>query len=598
MAVKLNIFDLLSKRTIQNFRSAFLKVANMQISFADTEHIKYNTYYSEKSHTEFCSILNDNPDTLKCCLKCSKIGGKEAFRKGKTLIYECHAGLKEIVVPIIVNAEHIGSVYSGQIMTAKPSETQIDAVVRRYAVYGLDEGMLRTAYNDIPIISEESVEMIADMLSVIVDYIVETEINILLNNSIQEEQQKLKDTIPYVLNEFVGLVIRDDSDGLLEVKAKMQQLNLEHEYDLLIYLQIDAFDQFHFEGGDKLKVQVIDSVKAVLDETVAAYKCMLLQSINKGRFVLFCGTGHLKTDYSRKKYATKLAEKLVDVVGKKTAFTVTAGISRPMRWFVDLGKAYRQAKVACISGIMVGEGSVLHIDDVMPDSEHSYSPISDEKIRRCIVMADAEALLKMYEADFKRVLGMKTGNIDQIKSIQIEFLDRMLSAAQEQGIIDDVSAQKLTLFNEVLLLDKEHELYYWMRRKILDFAEQINDMRRSRNKELIGKAKAYIDQHFSAGISLEDVAAYVYLSPNYFGWLFKKEVGITYIDYLTKLRMEKAKYMLRSSHKTIHSIALELGYNDPNYFSQVFWKLEHIRPSSYRQNMRKIGDNLFISTIP
>jgi two-component system response regulator YesN len=247
---------------------------------------------------------------------------------------------------------------------------------------------------------------------------------------------------------------------------------------------------------------------------------------------------------------------------------------------------------------MVGEGTVLHIDDVMPENvQEKLSTRDSEKIRKCIVMTDSAMLMEMYEADFKRVLTMKTGSIDQIKSMQIAFIDRILSIAQEQGVVEDASAQKLAFFNEVLLLDKEHELYYWMRGKVLDLTEQINDMRRNRNQKIINMAKSYIEQNFSTGISLEDVAAHVFLSPNYFGWLFNKEVGVNYKDYLTKLRIKKAKNLLQHSHKSIHNIALELGYNDPNYFSQVFWKLEHIRPSSYRQRVRKAVDDISSSSV-
>lgn len=106
------------------------------------------------------------------------------------------------------------------------------------------------------------------------------------------------------------------------------------------------------------------------------------------------------------------------------------------------------------------------------------------------------------------------------------------------------------------------------------------------SKELL-KATNYIKENFNNRITLNDVAKYVNLSPYYLSKLFKKELGINFIDYITYFRMEKAKELLRDSDMPIINISIELGYNEPNYFSKVFKKSFGMTPSQYRSEKRK-----------
>ncbi len=101
---------------------------------------------------------------------------------------------------------------------------------------------------------------------------------------------------------------------------------------------------------------------------------------------------------------------------------------------------------------------------------------------------------------------------------------------------------------------------------------------------LIEQAKEYMHIKFSmSDLSLDQVAATVNLSPNYFSSLFNQETGMTFIEYLTDIRMEKAKDYLRCSSKKITEIGFLVGYLDSHYFSYIFKKTQNCTPSEYRQ---------------
>ena len=98
----------------------------------------------------------------------------------------------------------------------------------------------------------------------------------------------------------------------------------------------------------------------------------------------------------------------------------------------------------------------------------------------------------------------------------------------------------------------------------------------------IQSAIAYMEQHFSEDIRLEDVARHVYLNPAYFSYLFKQTTGISFKEYLTNIRIEEARQLLIKTNSSIVDIALSCGFTSQSYFSRVFKAHTGFTPKSFR----------------
>lgn len=122
---------------------------------------------------------------------------------------------------------------------------------------------------------------------------------------------------------------------------------------------------------------------------------------------------------------------------------------------------------------------------------------------------------------------------------------------------------------------------------VIDLLEKCVEMRKIRidtSKTAINQAKIYISEHFhEPDISLGSVAASINVCVPYFCFLFKKELGETFVGYLTNVRMKKAKELLCCSSKRITQISAEVGYNDYHYFTGLFKKLNGITPCEFRK---------------
>ncbi|MDR1252102.1 MAG: AraC family transcriptional regulator [Treponema sp.] len=105
----------------------------------------------------------------------------------------------------------------------------------------------------------------------------------------------------------------------------------------------------------------------------------------------------------------------------------------------------------------------------------------------------------------------------------------------------------------------------------------------SRENTIVAHALEYMKRNFSSRILVKDLAAYCYCSESYINHSFKKRIGMNVSTYINKVRIENAKRRLLHTKDTMTSIALDLGFNDPNYFSRIFTCLVGNTPSEYRR---------------
>jgi len=170
-----------------------------------------------------------------------------------------------------------------------------------------------------------------------------------------------------------------------------------------------------------------------------------------------------------------------------------------------------------------------------------------------------------------------------VKACVLELLIVLSRAAVEGG----ASLEQLTLLNFNCInrlndcVDRE-EVRQWILDALDQFMDNMLENRSSMNVRLINKACAYITENFHKSISLEEVAHTVHLSPYYFSRIFKAEKGFNFVDFLTKVRIDKAKIMLQNPEQTVVRVAAEAGYQDASYFCRVFRQEVGVTPNQYR----------------
>jgi len=105
-------------------------------------------------------------------------------------------------------------------------------------------------------------------------------------------------------------------------------------------------------------------------------------------------------------------------------------------------------------------------------------------------------------------------------------------------------------------------------------------------------AMRFVDDNLQESVSLRDVAEFLHLNASYFSVLFKEQTGLTFSDYITRRRIQRAKELLASTHMPITEIAEKVGYQTAKYFVKVFRSHESLSPGQYRNNVSDAGGTI------
>lgn len=190
----------------------------------------------------------------------------------------------------------------------------------------------------------------------------------------------------------------------------------------------------------------------------------------------------------------------------------------------------------------------------------------------------------------ERVIGyLQTGQVFLRKPTEAQFR-RTLKLCQDWGIEVDERTLREAYFGTRILSAREHEamvkLLAIFAQHISLLSNQIVVQRENAEPPVVTRAKQYIQEHQAEDLSLGQVARAVNTSTFYFCKMFKKITGINFTDYVSRVRIEKAKNLLLNPNLRISEIAYEVGFQSLTHFNRVFKKILGQSPTDYRGQLR------------
>ncbi|MCZ0703718.1 YesN/AraC family two-component response regulator [Natronobacillus azotifigens] len=165
---------------------------------------------------------------------------------------------------------------------------------------------------------------------------------------------------------------------------------------------------------------------------------------------------------------------------------------------------------------------------------------------------------------------------------EFEYAQEALRLGVANYLVKPVGKDKLIESVEEAL-DKQEDL---MKTKVIEKMVDDHLIKVNRNDSCsrsIREAIEYIDEYYYADLSLKKVAAHVHLNPSYLSTLFKDELKLSFVEYLTRVRIQRAKQLLLTTDLNVTEIAEKVGYSTPKYFNKVFKEQEKVTPSGFRK---------------
>ncbi|GAB6137075.1 PocR ligand-binding domain-containing protein [Halanaerobaculum tunisiense] len=164
---EIEIDKLLDLDFIQQFQDEFAKFLGISSITVD---LKGDPITSPSGFTEFCNYIRSSEEGLKRCKKCDREGGKKANTSGEPVVYECHAGLCDFAVPIVIEGNQIGSILGGQVLPKDPNENEFRKIAQEL---NLDPDKLIKKLEDVYTLDRMQIESAANMLYIVTNTISE-----------------------------------------------------------------------------------------------------------------------------------------------------------------------------------------------------------------------------------------------------------------------------------------------------------------------------------------------------------------------------------------------------------------------------------------
>lgn len=172
-----------------------------------------------------------------------------------------------------------------------------------------------------------------------------------------------------------------------------------------------------------------------------------------------------------------------------------------------------------------------------------------------------------------------------IISVRAKELLVLLSRSAIEGGAD---IDQIFMLNDSYLLEIENcrnieQLSFWLTGVINRFVSYVFDLGAVKHTDIIHKITAYINNNYMRKISLDEIAAHVYLSKSYVSKIFKNEMKIGIASFINKVRIEKSKHLILDNSLTLADVANLAGFEDQSYFTKQFKAIVGISPGKYRE---------------
>lgn len=163
------------------------------------------------------------------------------------------------------------------------------------------------------------------------------------------------------------------------------------------------------------------------------------------------------------------------------------------------------------------------------------------------------------------------------QAIRLGVFQYLLKPLEKRKLLETVE--------QALKLDQSRHRQQAMEKMVDPTLLELQERGEGRISEPVLKAMRYVEGHLQAPLGLREVADEVHLNASYFSFLFKEQTGLTFLEYVTRCKLQKAKELLLGTALPIGEIAEQVGYLTPKYFIKLFKENTGVSPNQYRKQM-------------
>lgn len=392
-------------------------------------------------------------------------------------------------------------------------------------------------------------------------------------------KEKLETVIPVLESGLIyEILLQEHFEEDIENYKNMLGIKEDYAY-MMNVVYGDTQEGNHMTNAVGSSVKMQQYYQGVRAEIKEHFEC-IVGSVMANKIVVLVPYGKPFMEYKDRAELIEKARDMAYSMRKRFSISFRVGISR-VKELHKMKDAYGEATNA----LVITTGTVAHADDlpIGCDYEKDY-PVNLEK--QLFEAVDAGKVNQAIEIAKNYFDWMTDTYPDRLMDIRLKVLEFALWAehlAYEKGGMTYEFTSRNDYLTTIMNMADYESMRSWFVDKVEMATQNILSKREECSNNIVDNAREYIKANYSKALNLDEVSYYVNVSPYYFSKIFKEGTGENFIEYLTNIRIEKAKELLSNTDYSMKEICVMVGYSDPNYFSRSFKKNVGVTPTEYKE---------------
>ncbi|WP_319560673.1 response regulator [Marispirochaeta sp.] len=394
-----------------------------------------------------------------------------------------------------------------------------------------------------------------------------------------ELEQKLKEAFPLMEERFYSRLLQ----GVYEEELhSLLDIDLRNRTFRVVIAHIDnIWHEGYEEMSQKERQMLLLRVSDLITRDLGHGHDVVMQPYLSNNIILLFKF----LDDHNIDVLTKTFETMQKNIRRREGISISLSYGNCYNQVNDIQYSFNEAIEALKHKLYYGNGSIISYEDIV-HNQRSYIDILSgwkRELTDSINLQDAakakDILLRMQEI----LQGNNRYTIYYIRKLSMEIiLVLSLTLCDKNEELEKIYYTKNDLLEYIQQLETLDSIFTALIDIYTTVISYMNEKRHNKNRTIINLVVKYINEHIDKEITLEKIAQEVYLTPNYIGHIFKETIGVNFNEYVTQVRIEHARKLLKKPENKVYDVSLMVGYKNPHYFTKLFKKYTGVTPSCYK----------------
>ncbi|WP_185861654.1 helix-turn-helix domain-containing protein [Peribacillus cavernae] len=370
--------------------------------------------------------------------------------------------------------------------------------------------------------------------------------------------------------------------------AALQAFNLDYQSKIQVLVlemqDLECNDAFKENDNDLLFFAIDNIINEIL--VSQNLKGFLVQTMDNTRTIIILQLHKNLVEMELQSIANQLSVNIKHSLQTYLKMVSYFGIGRMHESWDDLAKSYQEAIVSLNYRIINPRQEIIDFEQLESTKLFSYPYVIENRILKELKNNNRATCSVLFD-EFVEEIAKKCTSITQLHHAYYMLYTSLYRTMDELG---DTPTELLIQkpVKEIFYLATQQQIKKWFNNELFPYLfEQVSNLSEDKGIKTVEYVKRYIQDHIELDLTLTSVAEEVNLSSPYLSKLFKKVSGESFIQYITKMKIERSKELLIQSNLTISEIAKAIGYSERT-FGRVFKDTTGITPNNFRLQYKTV----------